>query len=132
DAWVYSNPFGGSEGGGDVYYVSACATGRIHRLLIADVAGHGQKVGTVALELRGMMRRYVNHIDQMQFVRSMNRQFSQLAQNGCFATAIVSTFFGPTGRLTICNAGHPYPMMYRSATREWTCLQNTRREKTKD
>ena len=44
DAWVYSKPYGGSDGGGDVYYVSACATGRITRLLVADVAGHGAPV----------------------------------------------------------------------------------------
>ena len=41
DAWVYSKPFGGADGGGDVYYVSSCATGRITRLLVADVSGHG-------------------------------------------------------------------------------------------
>ena len=72
DAWVYSKPFGGSDGGGDVYYVSACATGRILRLMIADVSGHGQTVDAVAGQLRGLMRQHVNQIDQTQFVRSMN------------------------------------------------------------
>src|SRR5437763_9069649 len=72
DAWVYCRPFKDSgTGGGDVYYVSSCATGRITRLLVADVSGHGEKVSTVADQLRLLMRRYVNHIDQGQFVRSM-------------------------------------------------------------
>jgi hypothetical protein len=36
DAWVYSKPFENGEAGGDVHYVSSCATGRITRLLLAD------------------------------------------------------------------------------------------------
>ena len=38
DAWIYSEPYRGDAGGGDVYYVSSCATGRITRMLVADVA----------------------------------------------------------------------------------------------
>src|SRR5687768_18611008 len=41
DAWVYCRPYHGAAAGGDVYYVSSCATGRITRLLVADVSGHG-------------------------------------------------------------------------------------------
>src|SRR4029077_20604490 len=41
DAWVYSKPFGEAQRGGDVYYASSCATGRITRLLLADVFGPG-------------------------------------------------------------------------------------------
>jgi hypothetical protein len=132
DAWVYSKPHGGSDGGGDVYYVSACATGRVLRLLIADVAGHGQTVGDLAVQLRALMRRHVNQIDQTSFVRSMNHHFYELAQNGLFATALVSTFFAPTGRLTLCNAGHPLPLFYRAATRKWSCLQNVTSETSQD
>ena len=39
-AWVYSKPFGDSEGGGDVHYVSSCATGRITRLMLAELDSH--------------------------------------------------------------------------------------------
>jgi len=126
DLWVYSKPYGQSTEGGDVYYVSSCATGRILRLLVADVSGHGQAVRGVAAELRGLMRRYVNHLDHTQFVRSMNQQFSALSEAGCFATAVVSTYFAPTGRLTLCNAGHPLPLLYRAASREWTYLDALR------
>src|SRR5947207_6261968 len=92
DAWVYSKPFGQADGGGDVYYVSSCATGRITRLLVADVSGHGNAVGDVAVQLRTLMRKFVNFLDQTRFVRSMNQQFVSNATNGCFATAVVTTF----------------------------------------
>ena len=122
DAWVYSQPFGGSDSGGDVYYVSSCATGRITRMLVADVAGHGQGVSDVAVQLRTLMRRHVNQIDQSRLVQSMNRQFAGLSSDGCFATALVTTFFAPTNHLSLCNAGHPPPLLYRAATRQWSFL----------
>jgi sigma-B regulation protein RsbU (phosphoserine phosphatase) len=125
DAWVYSRPFQSAEAGGDVYYVSSCATGRITRLLVADVSGHGNAVKEIAGTLRTLMRRYVNHLDQRQFVRSMNKQFTELSAAGCFATAVVTTFFGPTNYLTLCNAGHPTPLIYRAKSRTWSLLERT-------
>src|SRR5258706_740280 len=122
DAWVYSRPYQQAEAGGDVYYVSACATGRINRLLVADIAGHGQSMREVAVTLRDLMRRYVNYLDQSRFVLSMNKQFVTCSADGCFATAIVTTFFAPTRTLSICNAGHPPPLVWRSAKQEWTFL----------
>ena len=123
DAWVYSRPCGDSTCGGDVYYASSCATGRISRLLVADVAGHGAAVGQLAAVLRGLMRRFVNFIDQSQFVRAMNTSFVEGTPDGVFATAVVCTFFAPTHRMTVCNAGHPQPLWYRAADRRWSLLR---------
>ena len=128
NAWVYSKPYGEADGGGDVHYVSSCATGRVTRLLIADVSGHGAQVCDVATSLRKLMRRYVNYIDQSEFVRSMNRQFVALTESSCFATAIVTTFFGPTNSLSLCNAGHPPPIWYRAKSKQWEFLEVDDRE----
>jgi sigma-B regulation protein RsbU (phosphoserine phosphatase) len=126
DAWVYSKPYGeNASEGGDVYYVSSCATGRITRLLVADVAGHGDAVGKVGTQLRTLMRRYVNYIDQTRFVADLNHEFGQLSTAGCFATAVVTTFYGPTGSLSLCNAGHPPPLVYRADARAWSFLEAT-------
>jgi phosphoserine phosphatase RsbU/P len=122
DAWVYSKPFGEARSGGDVYYASSCATGRITRLLLADVAGHGKSAASAAADLRTLMRRFVNHLDQTEFVGLLNRQFAALSNAGVFATAVVTTFFSPTRRLMVCNAGHPRPLLYRAARRHWEFL----------
>src|SRR5205814_2166318 len=95
----------------------------ITRLLVADVSGHGSAVSSTASQLRSLMRRYINHIDQTRFVESMNQQFSTMAQAGTFATALISTFFAPTSSLSLCNAGHPPPLIYRSATKTWDLLE---------
>src|ERR1700676_4054034 len=122
DAWVYSKPFGEAQRGGDVYYASSCATGRITRLLLADGPGHGNTVASTAANLRTLMRRFVNRLDQTEFVRLLNQQFAALSEAGTFATAVVATFFAPTQRLIFCNAGHPRPLLYQVAKREWTLL----------
>ncbi len=119
---VYSQPYGGAPHGGDVYYASSCATGRITRLLLADVAGHGSAVAATAAGLRTLMRRFVNCLDQTEFVKQLNRHFSSLPRQGAFATAIVATFFAPTRRLAVCNAGHPRPLLFRAASQQWSLL----------
>lgn len=122
EAWVYSKPYDQAQHGGDVYYASSCATGRISRLLLADVSGHGKTVAATAADLRTLMRRFVNRLDQQEFVRMLNQQFTALSRDGIFATAVVTTFFSPSRRLSICNAGHPRPLLYRSADRAWSFL----------
>lgn len=122
DAWVVSRPYEGDDAGGDIHYVSSCNTGRITRILVADVSGHGQHVAKVAIALRTLMRRYVNYIDQSRLVRGLNTEFASLADVGSFATAIVATFWAPTDYLVISNAGHPRPIWYRAKTRTWELI----------
>jgi sigma-B regulation protein RsbU (phosphoserine phosphatase) len=124
--WVYSRPFGQALGGGDVYYLSSCASGRITRMLLADVSGHGELVSQTAVGLRDLMRRNVNYIKQTRFVHSMNRQFTDLNDQGGFATALVSTFFSTTKTFSLCNAGHPVPLVFRQQISQWSQIKNTK------
>ena len=122
DVWVYSKPFGQAQRGGDVYYVSSCASGRISRLLLADVSGHGKSVASAAADLRTLMRRFVNRLDQKEFVRILNEQFTAHSRQGSFSTAVVTTFFAPSRRLSFCNAGHPRPLLFRALDGRWSLL----------
>lgn len=122
--WIYSRPYGQAAGGGDVYYLSSCASGRITRMLLADVSGHGETVSRIAVGLRDLMRRNINFIKQTRFVRAMNQQFNESCKQDGFATALVSTFFAPTQTFTLCNAGHPAPLVYRQDTSAWAELTN--------
>lgn len=109
EAWVITRPYKGETGGGDVHYVSSCASGRITRMLVADVSGHGERVARTSAGLRDIMRKYVNYVDQTRVVRAMNAEFAGVSA-GRFATAVVATFWEPTSRLVVCNAGHPRPL----------------------
>ena len=120
NVWVHSRPYGQADAGGDVYYLSSCASGRVSRLLLADVSGHGESAASVASDLRDLMRRNVNLVNQARFVGELNRQFSPGPDGESFATAVVCTFFSPTRSLQLCNAGHPFPLVFRAEQQEWT------------
>ncbi len=120
--WAYSKPYQGDSSGGDVYFVSSCASGRISRILLADVSGHGEAVSKIAIGLRDLMRQNVNIISQSRLVAGMNEQFADLNESGEFATALVGTFFAPTRTYTLCNAGHPPPLRFQKSTGTWSLL----------
>jgi serine phosphatase RsbU (regulator of sigma subunit) len=119
---IFSRPHGASKAGGDVYYLSSCASGRISRLLLADVSGHGAEVAELGRGLRDLMRKNVNVIRQKRFVEGMNRQFVHLAAQGAFATALVATYFQPARRFSLCNAGHPHPLFYDASADRWSVI----------
>lgn len=120
DVHVWSKPYEESLlGGGDLYYLTSCASGRITRLLLADVSGHGESASQLARGLRDLLRENVNAISQESVFQGMNRQFGRLAETGYFATAVVATFFEPRRSLALGVAGHPRPLYYQSATRKW-------------
>jgi sigma-B regulation protein RsbU (phosphoserine phosphatase) len=122
DAWVFSQPHAGDEHGGDVHYISMCAGGKIARFAVADIAGHGASAGGLANELRKLMRKHINTVNQARFVRSLNRHMVSNADDGRFATALLATYFAPKDRLILCNAGHPPPLLYRAASHQWMIL----------
>lgn len=115
-----SRPYDEGQGGGDVYYFTSCASGRISRVLLADVSGHGRRVSETAETLRKIMRDNVNVIKQSKLMASINREFSEITEHGGFATAVVVTYFSPRRSLTVSIAGHPRPLLYRVATGTWT------------
>jgi serine phosphatase RsbU (regulator of sigma subunit) len=122
DAWVFSRPFEGAEGGGDVHYLSLCGGGVITRVILADVSGHGADVADVSVSLRALMRKNINNKSQTALVRALNKQFTELAQLRRFATAVVATYLAVGQTLTVCNAGHPRPLWRRADTGQWALL----------
>jgi len=122
DAWLYSEAWGDDRQGGDVYYLSSCATGRITRLLLADVSGHGLEASAPAVALRTLMRRHANQLDQRRLVAAMNHAFTAEVPLGVFATASVATYFAPTRTLSLTSAGHPPPLRFQGGSRIWEAI----------
>jgi phosphoserine phosphatase RsbU/P len=123
DAWVYSQPCENQAAGGDVHYVSTCCGGKVVRMVVADIAGHGAGVAETGVNLRLLMRRYINHPSQLSVVRSLSREFTAASTHGVFATAVIMTFESSGNRLVVSNAGHPPPLWYQAKRRRWTLLE---------
>jgi serine phosphatase RsbU (regulator of sigma subunit) len=124
DVWLYSKPFGDHSEGGDVYYLSSCSSGRITRLVLADVRGHGEQVVNLANSLRRLMQRHIDHINQKTLVTSINREFMAVGDRSTFATGLIVTFFVPNRTLSVTNAGHPSPFVFDAGKRRWRMLDH--------
>ena len=122
DEWVFSQPHESAPGGGDVHYLSLCGGGIVSRLILADVSGHGAAVAGIAEALRSLMKKNINVKNQNRLVNDLNRQFAAVAQLDHFATAVVATYLATNKTLTVCNAGHPRPLIRRAETAEWEFL----------
>lgn len=121
DIWLDSRPLAGNVGG-DIHYLSMCGSGRVTRLAVADISGHGPGMDRIAQWLRGLMRKHINLLDQTLFARAVNREFTRVADSECFATILLLTYFAPTDHLIVCNAGHPRPIWFSARTGQWRLL----------
>jgi phosphoserine phosphatase RsbU/P len=120
--WVSSEPLRPSSRGGDLYYLSACSHGVVARVVLADVAGHGEVVSAAAGKLRDALRQHVDHWDQSALIRELNESFLKTTSRAEYATAFLASFYSETGELLFTNAGHLPPLWYRAATGEWSLM----------
>ena len=112
----------GVQGGGEVHYVSSCASGRITRMMLADICGTADVFQRLSCEIRTGLMKNINSIWQNRVVDEMSEQFRSFASQGGFATSSVATFFAPTRSFVMCNIGNPPPIVYRSQRRVWETL----------
>ncbi|MFC1758256.1 PP2C family protein-serine/threonine phosphatase [Planctomycetota bacterium] len=124
DIWTWSRSVGVDEtAGNDLHLLSSCASGRITRMLLAEVCGDGTAFREIAEDLRELMKRNVNSVQQERFVGEMSRRLVGASQRGGFATTLISTYFAPTRSFNLCNAGHPPPLLFRAPSQEWSVLK---------
>jgi serine phosphatase RsbU (regulator of sigma subunit) len=95
----------------------------ITRIAVADVTGHGASVASFSSSLRTLLRKNINHKSQRRLVERLNRDFGELAGMRRFATALVITYLASTDRLTVSNAGHPSPLLFRAIDGTWSLLE---------
>jgi len=123
--WVSCHPLQPSQRGGDVYYMSACSKGVMARVVLADIAGHGETVGVAASRLRDALRHHLERWDQSTLIRELNDNFLKRSRSTRFATAFVASFYSDSGELLFTNAGHVPPLWYRASVQEWSLLSDS-------
>jgi len=124
--WVYSRPLYPATTGGDVYYLVVCSKGLLSRIVLADVAGHGQGVSATASTLRKLLRKHMNALDQSVLMQEINEAFRRQddPDDVQYATAAVFGYFCKTGELIFTNAGHPRALWYHATAKAWDWLHD--------
>ena len=75
------------QGGGEIHYVSSCASGRITRVMLADICGSEETFKRLSCEMRNGLIRSINSIWQNRVVSDVSDKFREFAQQGGFGTA---------------------------------------------
>jgi sigma-B regulation protein RsbU (phosphoserine phosphatase) len=114
---VFSRACGGGKGG-DVYYSTACASGVIARVCLADVVGHGEQVSQVSSWLHGTLRSNMNRYNPARVFDAMNQRATLFGFEALTTAACVS-YELTRGRLRYCYAGHPPVLLNRRGTDAW-------------
>jgi len=108
--------------GGDIHYLSVCGSGLLARLCLADVAGHGDAVATVAGEMYDQLRRSVDIIDERRVLRALDRRILGTGVRA-MTTAVLTTYYPPARRLAVSYAGHPWAWLFSAAQGAWRCIE---------
>jgi sigma-B regulation protein RsbU (phosphoserine phosphatase) len=124
-AWVSSRPLPPSTEGGDLHYMTVCGAGAISRVVLADVAGHGEIVSSVAERLRDGLRKHVNTWDQSILLQELNDSFLAGANGVQYATAFVLGHYVQSGEVLFTNAGHVPPLWYRADECKWVIINDS-------
>jgi phosphoserine phosphatase RsbU/P len=124
-AWVSCRPMASAARGGDLHYLSVCSQGFVSRIALADVAGHGELVSTVANTLHDLLRRHADEWDQSAAVRELNDSFLRNAGGADYATALLLSYYSGSGEILFTSAGHLPPIWYRAETNEWSFLMDS-------
>jgi len=94
-------------------------------MLLADVSGHGDGVAELSGKLRKAMHKSINTVDQTKLARILNQAFDEISGGSKFATALLMTYFAPSGHLILVNAGHPPPLLCRAGSDQWIPIDNS-------
>lgn len=108
--------------GGDIHFLSVCGSGLLARLCLADVAGHGETVATVAAEMYDQLRRSVDIIDERRVLRALDRRIVGTGVRA-MTTAVLTTYYPPARRLAVSYAGHPPAWLFSAAQGAWCPIE---------
>lgn len=118
---LYSRPCEGSQGG-DLYFLSACGSGALARMCIADVTGHGASVATYSAWLEEVFSKHIHRASPSRVLREVNRRATARGLE-VMSTAVCLSYNSLNGQLAYCNAGHPPIRLCRAGHAAWEPLE---------
>jgi serine phosphatase RsbU (regulator of sigma subunit) len=117
DGSLYSNPYK-SKVGGDLYYMSACGSGAISRMCLADVSGHGESMAPVSQWFESAFSKQIHLENSSQVLKAVNAKAVSHAFSG-FSTAICASYNSLNGLFQFSYAGHPPIRICRNGSEHW-------------
>jgi len=111
-----------TDAGGDLYYLSACGSGAVARMCLADVVGHGGEVAKFSAGLEQVFGQQIHRENPSAVLREVNRR-TITGNYDLMSTAVCLSYNSLNGTLRYANAGHPALRVWRKATGRWEPLR---------
>lgn len=103
---VYSKSADG-ESGGDLYFLSVCDGDIMTRILLGDVAGHGDKLSHVSKHFTDSLQLMKNNFNNSEFLFELNQTMTRELDIKKATTVALVSFFRLDQMFSYCYAGHP-------------------------
>jgi serine phosphatase RsbU (regulator of sigma subunit) len=110
--------------GGDFFDV--CKIDDQHvAVLIADVSGHGVSAAMIAAMFKAFFNNYRrSSLSPATILCELNREFCSIVTTGDYITAFLLIMDLTTYQIKYCNAGHPFPFLYKASSSTITELDS--------
>ncbi|MEE8304233.1 MAG: PP2C family protein-serine/threonine phosphatase [Candidatus Tectomicrobia bacterium] len=113
--------------GGDLYYLSVCQYGQLTRMVLADVAGHGEAVSMISHVLYGVLTGYINAVAGHEVLTLVNQIVAE-HPSLTMTTAVVVTYHRADRQLSFTYAGHPPILVKPPNQPAWRAAEPSRKE----
>jgi phosphoserine phosphatase RsbU/P len=123
---LYSFPYN-SDRGGDLHYLSACGSGAVARMCIADVSGHGEEVAEFSNWLESSFSKHIHRASPSGVLRAVNKRATNRGLE-LMSTGVCFSYNSLNGMFRFCNAGHPAMRVRRAGETDWQPLTLPKRD----
>ncbi len=103
---VFSKSAAG-ETGGDLYFLSVCDGNIMTRVLLGDVAGHGEKISHISKYFYDSLTQMKNNFNNSDFLHELNQMMTLEIDVKKATTVALISFFKTDRSFSYCYAGHP-------------------------
>jgi sigma-B regulation protein RsbU (phosphoserine phosphatase) len=116
----------GSQQGGDLYALFACAGEHAARIILADCVGHGFPASAIAARLHELIHRFRGVRNSSGLLAALNDEFTLEGEYAGaplrLRTVVTATFDRDSGEFNYAYAAHPRIMLWRARERRWHLL----------
>jgi serine phosphatase RsbU (regulator of sigma subunit) len=120
DGVLHAMPQGSAEGG-DLYYLSACGSGALARICLADARGHGAAAAAFSAALEQVFQAQIHNASPATVLAQVNRR-TVTGNFDLVSTALCMSYNSLNGQLRFASAGHPHARVCRRGEAVWRPL----------
>lgn len=108
--------------GGDLYCVHSCNWGRLVKIVLADVTGHGKRSRLIASDLHQLLHEHSTRTSPRRLLGLVNRQFTRFAPSGILAASLCAVYDPCPGEFRYAYGGQPLVLFWSELNGSWSSL----------